>query len=265
MTAPEPSGGVHFPGADPSGRPTAPFSGEPPPRPFGRRLLKYGLIAAAIVFGVAVLLNFLDPIIEDVYQNAVSASGSEAVGVQTGRVVVEEYGFALELPDGWEAADFTTSDAEELFRTAHERFGIDIGADVSEFLATGTVLLAADRDPDHIGENGVRPNLSLLVAPSGGAPIGEISAVVMQGAEEGANEAGVDLLDEVEEIIQLPAGEAAHLSYEVKLPGIPRLHQDVYLIIADGKVYDLAIGRAASQVDRADEIRTIAESFEFLP
>ncbi|MGH2455410.1 MAG: hypothetical protein ACRDHD_04040 [Candidatus Limnocylindria bacterium] len=179
----------------------------------------------------------------------------------TGRIEIEEHGFAIEVPNGWEAVDLTGDDVDVLVEQMESTFPAleGISAQVTAILQAGGAIFAVDQDPSRVAD-GFAANLNMIVAPAGGMTLDLLLAANAQ-----AIETGLQPVTAVEtSTVQLPAGEAGRLTYDLEPSGLTRINQVQYYVVHDGNAYILTLSRAASQAEREGELQAIAESLEFL-
>ena len=169
---------------------------------------------------------------------AASASATAAASVATtGRVVVPEHKFAVTLPDGWTRIDLQAQDIDAMLNAAGS-MNPDLAELYSQQIramaAQGLVMFAFGPDA------GMGSNLNILSTPSMGLSLDFL---------EQANLAQLKALTngEIEsERVQLPAGEAIHLSYSMSAgTGMPAPSIEQYFLLNGDKQLVVSITNAS--------------------
>jgi hypothetical protein len=197
-------------------------------------------------------------------QAPASASTGGPVGT-TGRIVDEEAGYAVTLPDGWLRLDLSEGDIEQFFET-----GLDAMSPEAAQLLQGqvTAMLASGMRFFAIDQAGVTPefapNMNILVTPTGGTSLDLLEQVIV-----GQLEATLpDIAGEIEtERLTLPSGDSLRMSYALDVDPTGgsamqvAIHQ--FLIIDGAQGIFLTVSGPASD-EFAAEALGIAEGFELL-
>lgn len=169
----------------------------------------------------------------------------------TGRIEFPDKGFAVTLPDGWTRIDLNAQDLDTLMKAAGESnpaLAQAYSAQIKAMVATGLVLFAFGPNP----ASGT--NVNILVAPSMG---------LSMDLFEQANLAQIKSMTSgtvSSERVQLPAGQALHLKYELAMASLSTAAPiEQYMILTDTQQYVVSVTNAAP-----GEAAAIASSIELL-
>jgi hypothetical protein len=176
----------------------------------------------------------------------------------TGRIVIQEHGYAISLPDGW--VRFELDDAfldaltEELGNeeTVGE-FVAMFGDQLQAMVASGMSLIAF-REDELLSE--WASNVSVLILPTGGMSLNALEKLNLAQIQTLPGVSDVD-----NERVELPAGEALYLAYGLEQDGLAsRLHQ--YLVVANGKQIWVTVTGLDGDASLEADARAMAESLE---
>lgn len=169
---------------------------------------------------------------------AASPSATAAASIATtGRIVVPEHRFAVTLPEGWTRIDLGAQDIDAMLDAAGS-MNPDLAELYSQQIramaAQGLVVFAFGPDA------GMGSNLNILSTPSMGMSLDFL---------EQANLAQLKALTNGEiasERVQLPAGEAIHLSYSMSAgTGMPAPSIEQYFLLNGDKQLVVSITNAS--------------------
>jgi hypothetical protein len=167
-----------------------------------------------------------------------TASASAAASVATtGRIVVPEHRFSVTLPEGWTRIDLGAQDIDAMLNAAGS-MNPDLAdlysQQIRAMAAQGLVVFAFGPDA------GMGSNLNILSTPSMGLSLDFL---------EQANLAQLKALTNGEiasERVQLPAGEAIHLSYSMSAgTGMPASSIEQYFLLNGDKQLVVSITNAS--------------------
>jgi hypothetical protein len=174
-----------------------------------------------------------------------SAGASLATG---GRIEFAEQGFAVTLPDGWTRIDLQAQDIDALIEAAgaqNPELAAVYSQQIRAMIAQGLVLFAFGPDP------AAGTNVNILATPGMGLSLDFIEQV---------NVAQLETLTEgtiATERVQLPAGEAIHLTYAMSAgEGMPAPTIDQYMLLAGDKQLVVSVTNA-SEADAAAIVQSI--------
>lgn len=156
----------------------------------------------------------------------------------TGRIVVPDHGFAVTLPEGWTRIDLAAQDIDAMLNAAGE-MNPDLAdlysQQIRAMAAQGLVVFAFGPDA------GLGSNLNILSTSSMGMSLDFL---------EQANLAQLKTLTNGEiasERVQLPAGEAIHLSYSMSAgTGMPSPSIEQYFLLNGDKQLVVSITNASA-------------------
>jgi hypothetical protein len=199
-----------------------------------------------------------------------SGSASEGAAASAGpdtadweRIVIADYGFAIQLPPNWESLDLTSENLAALMEGVSSSFpdSTAFQAQVEAILQSGGALFAFDGDTSHSVPD-FRTNLNVIVEE---IPAGATLDDVIQANRDGIveflhpdGEINVEMIDHA-------TGEAALLTYELTTAGEISIHQTQLYVVADGKAYYLTMSRPKSLTELQEATLAILATFELLP
>ena len=181
--------------------------------------------------------------------DAPSAAPSAGASLATtGRIEVADAGFAITLPEGWTRVDLNAQDMDailEQFSALDPETAQAYAQQIQGLLAAGLRVFAFSPD--------LSANVNVLTIPAMGVSLDLIEQLNVTQVEQFA------VGDVSSERVDLPAGEAIHLTYDVDNGAGQQVSLDQYLLIADGQqlVVTVTGGTAA-------DATAIAESIEIL-
>ena len=181
---------------------------------------------------------------------------------------VEEEGFSLALPPGWQVFDLSSDSLESMLESVvdeNPELGQMIGPQVRGLAAAGIKFYALDLSPEAtaggfpMSVNIVKQAMGMEVAP-------DFMADIAAGQLESLESVKGDVTTRE---IDLPAGEAAQILYEMNmaLPTDGRLDLAMvqYLLVRGEDVYVLSMGSSADDAERnLSFFDQIARSFRFI-
>ncbi len=131
---------------------------------------------------------------------------------QTGRIVVADQGFAITLPDGWTRIPLDPAQIAVFARQFPPNSAIAqlLTSQAGQAAATGIKLWAFDLTPRSATQN-FSANLNVIVQP---APVG-LSASTLKAIAVGQLEFVHGIVNVAATVVQLPAGEAVRLTYQL--------------------------------------------------
>jgi len=193
-----------------------------------------------------------------------SPSGAGGPVGTTGRIVDESKGFAVTLPDGWTRLDLTSTDIEQMLGAASANMTPEARAALQQQLsglaAAGLTFFAIGPSADP----NFATNLNILALPSSGMTLDLLEQLNVTQLEALPSLAG----DVVQERVTLPAGEALHLRYAIKTPGVNGAEiqptVDQYLMVGGSQQYIVTFS-GLDDGSLAAAAKSTAESFEILP
>ena len=185
---------------------------------------------------------------------SVAATSEATAGASlatTGRIEFPDKGFAVTLPQGWTRIDLKAQDLDALMKAAGESnpaLAQAYSAQIKAMVASGLVLFAFGPNP------ATGTNVNILVAPSMG---------VSMDLFEQANVAQIKSLTNsavTTERVQLPAGQALHLKYDLAMASLSTSAPiEQYMILTDTQQYVVSVTNA-----QPGEAGAIASSIELL-
>ena len=182
----------------------------------------------------------------------------------TGRIVDESKGFAVTLPVGWTRLDLAGADIEKMLGAAAANMTPEaraaLEAQLSALAAAGLTFFAIGPSSDP----NFATNLNVIALPSGGMTLDALEQLNVAQLKAMSSLAG----DVVQERVTLPAGEALHLRYAIKTPGVDGVEiqptVDQYLIVGGSKQFIVTFS-GLDDGTLAAAAKATAESFEILP
>jgi hypothetical protein len=182
----------------------------------------------------------------------------------TGRIVDETKGFAVTLPDGWIRYDLAGADLEQRLGAATGNMTPEAQEGLKQQLEA---LSAAGLTFFAIGPNAspnFATNLNIIALPAGGMTLDTLEQLNVAQLEAMGTIAG----DVTTERVTLPAGEALHLRYAIKTPGVDGVEiaptVDQYLIVGGDQQFIVTFSGLDDGTLEGDAKATV-ESFELLP
>jgi hypothetical protein len=195
--------------------------------------------------------------------SAAPSAPPSAEGVPAGweRVAIEDRGFAMALPSGWEVADLTSGDIEGMLELLGDDPQLEaFGDQLPALMESGIALWAISLDADAVA-TGFATNLNVLVEDPMPASFDTYVAANVSFIE---NTFSVDV---GQEAVQLPAGDAMLLTYEPTIQGAGTYHVTQYILTADGRALIATFSRAigAEFEGLEADFLEIMETVTFLP
>jgi hypothetical protein len=168
----------------------------------------------------------------------------------TGRIVVEDKGFAMTLPDGWTRVDLSAGDLEAIMNAAgdlDEDLAQAYSDQIAALVGAGLVIFAFGPDA------ATGTNVNVLAIPSMGVSLDLIEQLNTSQIEQLAEG------DVVAERVQLPAGEAVHFEYTVAAGEQGTVTLDQYLVLVGDNQLFLTVTSG-----EPGDAQAMAESIEVL-
>jgi hypothetical protein len=192
-----------------------------------------------------------------------SGTASPVAGTPDGweRHESTEGGFAISLPRGWEAADLTSGDIEQLAETLRQQPETAAIADqLPAMMEQGVAFWAFNADPESIAQ-GFATNLNVVVQPDTGMSQETYVAGNISFVEETFD------VDVTRADVDLPIGQAVRADYEAEFAGAPPTHTTQYYIVVDDKGLIATFTRLKGEdfADLEEEFAQIIETWEALP
>jgi hypothetical protein len=170
-------------------------------------------------------------------------------------------GFAISLPRGWEAADLSSGDIDDIVEFLRQDPQTAPMADqMPALLEQGVAFFAISADAESLAE-GFATNLNIIVQPDVG-----MSQDLFVGANISFIEDTFDI-DVVREDVQLPIGEAARVDWERPASAPPPVHTTQYYVVVDDRALIATFSRVAADefADLEEEFADIIATLEVLP
>ena len=186
-------------------------------------------------------------------------AASHAVPSGWERVEITDRGFALSLPRGWEVADLTSGDIEEMLALLEDDPQFQAFADqLPTLMASGIALFAIALDAETAG-TGFATNLNVLVQDNVTTSLDFFAATNVSFIESTFS------VDVQQESVTLAAGDAVRLAYEPTVDPVGTYHVTQYVVIDDGSALIATFSRGSDFAALEADFLDIMQTLEFLP
>ena len=191
---------------------------------------------------------------------AASASAAAVDLPPNGRIELADRGYAVTLPDNWLSVDLNDAGIQDALDEGLDQFGANFDESLTQQVQNaikGGVSFLAYREPDDSAPAGT--NINVIVLPAYGMSLDTLVTLNKAQLKQMVGENGT--IDS--EVVTLPAGEAAVLTYEITPEGQEPVSFEQYFVVGNEKQVILTC-TVMSGGTIGDECRSIAETIEIL-